>query len=294
MGSKRKFWFRDEMDRNWLFKYARPQSGEDWAEKVAAELAELLGLPCARAEMACCGDQAGVAVLDFTDANTELVHGNQLLARRDPGYPESPDRPRRPLPEYTVERVLQCLESPTISVPPLAPELRASISRPAELFVGYLLLDAWLGNGDRHHENWGVLEHVGVPRPAFSTVLAPSFDHASSLGRELTDAKRALVLTTRDPNQGLSAYASRARSAFCSEQGPSKRTISPLEAFMIAARSYPRAARVWSTRLARAQAESGRVLRRIPRSRMSETARAFTEGLLICNGVSLQARIQAC
>ncbi|EGJ29874.1 MULTISPECIES: hypothetical protein [Moorena] len=24
-----------------------------------------------------------------------------------------------------------------------------------DLFVGYLLLDAWIGNGDRHHENWG-------------------------------------------------------------------------------------------------------------------------------------------
>ena len=24
-----------------------------------------------------------------------------------------------------------------------------------DVFVGYLLLDAWIGNTDRHHENWG-------------------------------------------------------------------------------------------------------------------------------------------
>jgi hypothetical protein len=52
MGSKRKFWFRDEHDRAWLFKYARSGSGEDWAEKIAAELAAALGLPCAYAELA--------------------------------------------------------------------------------------------------------------------------------------------------------------------------------------------------------------------------------------------------
>jgi len=80
MGSKRKFWFRDETAQLWLFKYARQGSGEDWAEKVAAELAQRLGLPCAYAEMAHCGDMPGVAVRAFTDSTTELVPGADLCS----------------------------------------------------------------------------------------------------------------------------------------------------------------------------------------------------------------------
>ncbi len=48
MGSKRKFWFRDENQQRCLFKFNRIDHGEDWAEKIAAELASALGY-CARA-----------------------------------------------------------------------------------------------------------------------------------------------------------------------------------------------------------------------------------------------------
>lgn len=54
LGSKEKFWFWHE-GQKWLFKEARliqsPQctecAGEDWAEKVAAEIARLLNIPAA-------------------------------------------------------------------------------------------------------------------------------------------------------------------------------------------------------------------------------------------------------
>jgi len=40
VGSKRKFWYTrslNDTDEEWLFKAARQNTGEDWAEKVAAE-----------------------------------------------------------------------------------------------------------------------------------------------------------------------------------------------------------------------------------------------------------------
>lgn len=52
LGSKRKFWFRHTDGQRWLFKYARPRTGEHWAEKVAADVAEALQLPHARVELA--------------------------------------------------------------------------------------------------------------------------------------------------------------------------------------------------------------------------------------------------
>ena len=47
LGSKKKLWFRDPMgtEPRVLFKYNRADTGEDWSEKVASELAQLLGLP---------------------------------------------------------------------------------------------------------------------------------------------------------------------------------------------------------------------------------------------------------
>ena len=48
------------------------------------------------------------------------------------------------------------------------------------LFAGYLVLDAVIGNTDRHHENWGLL--LRRTETGWKGQVAPSFDHASSLG----------------------------------------------------------------------------------------------------------------
>jgi len=45
LGSKRKFWFKDELGRRMLFKAEERGTGDDWAEKVASEFCALLGLP---------------------------------------------------------------------------------------------------------------------------------------------------------------------------------------------------------------------------------------------------------
>ncbi|MGB7487778.1 MAG: HipA-like protein, partial [Phormidesmis sp.] len=52
MGTKPKFWFDHSQFGKCLFKQARSNTGEDWSEKIAAELAQLLKLPCARKELA--------------------------------------------------------------------------------------------------------------------------------------------------------------------------------------------------------------------------------------------------
>ena len=58
--------------------------------------------------------------------------------------------------------------------------------------ASYALLDGLIGNTDRHHENWMV---AYVPE-GNDTILKsmPSYDHASSLGRELTDDRRRQYL----------------------------------------------------------------------------------------------------
>jgi hypothetical protein len=52
VGARSKFWFTGSDGRRWLFKETRPDTGEDWAEKVVAELARRIGLPHAEYELA--------------------------------------------------------------------------------------------------------------------------------------------------------------------------------------------------------------------------------------------------
>ena len=58
LGSKPKFWV-SLADGRWLFKVARPNTGEDWAEKVAAELAKHLDIEAADVELASYVDLRG-------------------------------------------------------------------------------------------------------------------------------------------------------------------------------------------------------------------------------------------
>ena len=51
LGTKPKFWFSDG-DRRMLFKAEERGTGEDWAEKVACHLCELLGVPRVHYELA--------------------------------------------------------------------------------------------------------------------------------------------------------------------------------------------------------------------------------------------------
>jgi len=179
-----------------LFKFRyRPTTGDDWAEKIAAELATLIGIPHAIVELAECRGEPGVISLDFTEklARGELVLGNELLLEVDPDYPSTE---RYKVVRHTVEKVMGVLSQTFVALPAdftPVPEVRSA----AELFLGYLALDTVISNTDRHHENWGLLVR-GAAEGAREASLAPSFDHATSLGQILTDDERQDRRETRD------------------------------------------------------------------------------------------------
>lgn len=63
-----------------------------------------------------------------------------------------------------------------------------------DVFAGYTLFDALVANTDRHEQNWAIL----VPRLTSEPErLAPSYDHASSLGFNLQDSARQPRLEDR-------------------------------------------------------------------------------------------------
>lgn len=50
-------------------------------------------------------------------------------------------------------------------------------------FARMVAFDAWIGNGDRHQDNWSVL----LPEDESRCRLAPMYDPAACLGTELQD-----------------------------------------------------------------------------------------------------------
>ncbi len=81
VGSKEKFWYTREDGYRWLFKTNRPNTGEDWAEKIAAELCALLGLPHATYEVAEWTPKRGVISRRMGQPGEQLVTWAILVSR---------------------------------------------------------------------------------------------------------------------------------------------------------------------------------------------------------------------
>lgn len=147
------------------------------------------------------------------------------------------------------------------------------------VFTGYLLLDALVCNTDRHHENWAVVANgSGVDR---SLVLAPTYDHASSLGRELQDAKRSMKLTTTDARGNLRAYCEKANSALFDQQEGAERPLTCHGAYQAACGLDPHAAKYWKRVIGRMEPSSFQeIVERIPTQIMTPVARQFSVALL--------------
>lgn len=283
MGTKDKFWFRapdDPQECDWLFKFPTENTGQHWAEKVSYEIARRMRILAPKVELAQYYDQGGErkrgsAVRSFS-SGYELYHGNQILAGLDENY--DPDR-RFGHSMHTVQRVFQSMS--VFKSDDYADRCRARLAE-------YLLLDAVIGNVDRHHENWGILCKVVDGR--LKGRLAPTFDHASSLGRELLDTgsrkSRHRFLT----ELGIDRYAERAPGAvfICedSRHGPS-----PLELMRwgVGQTDYRMFFRKALTKLENLNMEGVQeILSKIPNSWMTGLAREFVVRLVSYNLDELQ------
>ncbi|WP_414546503.1 HipA-like protein [Nostoc sp. CCY0012] len=270
MGSKYKFWFQHEQLGRCLYKQARQNLGEDWAEKVASELSFLLGLPHAIYHLAETWEgNRGVVSPNFLPAGGTLVHGNEILTPIVPNYPTSATYGAR---QHTIDIVLQVIETNHLSLP-IDWTPPSGIQSAVEVFVGYLLLDAWIGNGDRHHENWGFVRKKVASTETIH--LAPTYDHASCLGRDLPDEQRQ--------KRSVEAYANKCYSAFYNSV-EDKKPLKTFDVFHRVAFRYPQAAHIWLDRLERISlANTLEIFSRIDRSRISTVAIEFAQKILEYN-----------
>jgi hypothetical protein len=264
LGTKEKRWLIDPNGQHWLFKRVRGDAtgaprGEDWAEKVAAELAALLHLPVAHVELAAYRGQRGMIGRSFTDQqNDALEHGNELLAGNDPSYDLEEGREN---PGYTVTAVSQVLGDVQAPAGWTGPAMSAY-----DVWSGYLVLDAWIANRDRHHLNWGVVQHADGRR-----TLAPSYDHGNSLGNQERDPDGL----TGNPSR-LAKWLRDGKSHHFAGRPP----LVDLAASALVVASDP-ARRYWLEVLTQVdEGDVSTLLGRVPIARMSDPARNLASQIL--------------
>jgi hypothetical protein len=285
LGTKEKFWFRDLSSpdsQRTLFKYSRSNTGEHWSEKCAEQLCELLGIPHVKYEIAIHNERYGVASPNIVDKNEHLVMGNELLNKDDPEeYPVPVDFAdnKQKVTSHTVTRVLAFLARSKVQSPKSDFDLNGLGA--AEVFCGYLMLDALISNQDRHHENWAVIVESQEGKATFR--LCPTYDHAASMGRELLDKERKERLTTKDKNRSIEQFVQKAQSQLYKFK-TDKKPMKTLDAFVYAVQKYPSAKKYWLSKLdLLTEANIKRVFDRIPPDLISDVGRDFAYRVVIEN-----------
>jgi len=255
--------------------------GEDWAEVIATQVALLLGVPCAETRLCVRSGVRGSLSLSVTPDGFDLNDGGAVLeATGVPGYFRhtaerkacDPARPGVRRPGHTLVNIQHVLQDVTPPEGFQGPDGCMGF----DVFAGFMILDALVANQDRHEENWAVLGALVKDVP---DRLAPSFDHGGSLGYNLTDDKRCLLL---DSDAALAAWAAKATAQRFEHVRPAKSLVEhAVEAAELAA---PRAIRWWGCQLEMLDLTPLHdVLRGGQVPGMSEVAATFVSRLLECN-----------
>ena len=275
MGSKKKFWYQPigDPDSLWLFKYPHGGAGQYWAEKISAEVASLLQIPHATVELATYKGSYGSVAQSFATEGRSLHHGNQLLEIVLHDYDGTMTYNQS---SHTLTNIFKVLEQMFV---------QSEARRAKSQFASYMVLDALVGNVDRHHENWGILSWRDEGQ--WSGELSPSFDHASSLGRELLDDRRDRYLA----EDRVKNYSERGRGAIYwsnnDRYGPS-----PVELVRKGIDSFPDifGPALKDLDLLHEQSVS-EIVNRVPEYWMSSSARLFAIALVCYNLRQLQGLV---
>ena len=223
-----------------------------------------MGVSHARVELAEHEGNRGSITENIVPENYDLIHGNEVLESAD--FPHAVDDLNFHRSDHTLENIWLALDRTF--------ESETARTEVKNQFVEYLVLDAVVGNTDRHSENWGILQNQGASRRVES--LAPSYDHGSSLGHEFRGEDRKRVLA----EHGVGRYAERGRGQIY-WQRTDRRGPSPLKLIRLATPRYPE---VFHTAKAKLDSLSDSHLRDIvnavPEEWMAPSAKSFAIALM--------------
>ena len=283
-GTRRKFWISIEDEPNlWLLKFPRPNTGEHWAEKVAYEIGNLIGVNCARVELADYDDELVTICESFIPPENLISAGGELhffpglevLWIGIEGYDTSLRFGQR---GHNIKNIAR---SVTWIARNAQPDHRNQL---LEDLASYALLDGLIGNTDRHHENWMLSWFIHDARsPDDRFEMMPSYDHASSLGRELSDEARQRILD----NANVLRYLQRGRGGVYLD-GSQKHGPSPLALAMSLCQRWPKYTRRTLARIDAVRNDEFRtIVDKVPVEFMSSTAKDFAYEVLVASKTEL-------
>jgi len=166
-GRRPKEWVVEpESRRRALFKSAVHHSAEVAVERVASEVGKLLSIPTAETALAVRHEVQGILSFSVVSGTESLIDGGDILIALDASF----DRTHARVHAFQMVREA------------LPPGLLGA-------FIDLLLLDAVIGNSDRHQDNWSIIQ-----APPTLTKLAPSYDRGSSLGRDWPETNLVGIL----------------------------------------------------------------------------------------------------
>ena len=270
---REKFWFEDEKKRRLMFKKNQIE-GEDWAEILAYNIADLMNIPHAKYEFAHLvnADESeiarGVITESIVSSNQNLTLGNTFLLERDPEYDATGGN-------YKVKR--HTIDAISEVIAELKPPIGNESPSATEYYAAYLFLDVLIANQDRHHENWGVVQFNS------KNYLSPTYDHASSFARIVSDEQKQSRLSTKDSGYGVEAFAARAKSAINANEENNRR-LTTREALENFCQRNEITVEVWQNRLAYISiGQLSDMIAGIPERYMTEVTKVFTLELLRVN-----------
>ncbi|MEW1921862.1 HipA domain-containing protein [Pseudarthrobacter oxydans] len=197
-GENEKTWFLAPDGSRWIFKRNRPQRSpnEHASELVASRVAKRLGIPAAEIRLATISGEIGCISHDVKSRpRHQLDSGSLFIAE----YAQDFDPRAKDSAGHSLENIAKVLTS---VAPPIGYDEAGLTSE--GWFAGYLVFDALIGNQDRHSENWSLeLDLAGTFH------LAPSYDHATSLG--IVQRNPAKVEKLLLSPEALKTFAERAR-----------------------------------------------------------------------------------
>jgi hypothetical protein len=294
MGTKSKFWYKNDQNELFLFKATLTTDkegndiqryGEDWAEKIACEITKLLNIPAANYDLAIFRGQAGIITKNFVGTKENMLYGNSIISHLENILVNNSYLPltetkvdtQTSNEKHDVTNIFVCLEN-FVKNKPLNWNSLPQIKTAIDVFAGYLMFDTLISNQDRHNENWGMI-YASMNH----TYLAPSFDHAASLGRNESDEKRLIRLTTTDKGQTVASYVNKAKSQIIDEA--SGKRLSTIYAFELFGKCFALDASLsWINQLKLVDNEQLKsIVWSIPDSIISEISKQFAYNIIIEN-----------
>ena len=316
-GTRRKFWISVEgSPKLWLLKFPRPNNGEHWAEKVAYEVGNLVGVNCARIELADYGGELVTICESFDPTSWYEIHnylrinreltgkrwslgdeidwvdmdvsdfrfvaaGNEVLSGYIENYDLSPEVRFRQH-QHNVPNIIAAVKDFADDAGPISVQRnRVMMQEMASL----ALLDGLIGNVDRHHENW-MLEY-GTKDGQNLVGVAPSFDHASSLGRELKDSRRTNVLEV----DGILEYIKKGRGGVYLSESDERAPAPLLLAQWLCKRWPDFTRRTLESINGVGDGQFRNIVDRVPSEFMSDVAKDFAYQVLITSKTELTRNV---